>query len=194
MDESHRELLTRARPALQTAAGRTIEVLRSLPDGGAGVRIPGSDWTVREAAVHLITGATLAGDIATGMRSPVTAIDRAALAADNAQRIADIPESNPEILAGLLDEAVRRLLQLTGGRRGDEIVVWHGGRRIPLAQLVCVSLGEQLLHGADMATATGRPWAVEPDHARLVATAYAALDAGEFQLASLQGRTSWTWL
>ncbi len=167
MEPTNLTLLAEARTALDLMAGRMADLLRSLPD--LDVPIPGSEWTVRQAGVHLITGAALAGDIATGMPSPVPGLDPGTLATENAQRIADIPESNPETLAGLLGEAVQRLLEVTAGRSGHEMVLWHRGRRIELAHLMCISLGEVVLHGHDMATAGGRTWTVEPDHARLVA-------------------------
>lgn len=190
MDGTHPAFLAGARRALQRAAGRTADLLRSLP--GVDVPIPRSAWTVREAAVHLLTGTVLCADIATGMRSPVAGVAPDTLAADNAARIADIPESDPATLARLVEDAAERVVHVTAQRRGDETVVWHGGRAIPLAHLVAVCVGEHLLHGLDIAAATGRAWTVEPDDVRLVVAAYAAIDEGEFQLQSLQGRTAWT--
>jgi hypothetical protein len=191
MERNTPTLLGEGRVALRSAAAQTAGLLRSLRDVGVG--IPGSEWTVRDAAVHLVTGTALSSDIATGMPSPVAAVSPETLATENAQRIADIPESDPAVLADLLDGAVTRLLDVTERRRGDEPVVWHGGRPLHLVDLVGLSLGEQVLHGHDMAMAIGRHWTIEPAHARLVAAAYAAVDEGEFQLAALHGRTSWTW-
>jgi len=189
MDEADRIPLAESRRALPRAAGRVADLLRSLPD--LDIRIPRSDWTVREAGVHLLTGTTLCADIATGMPSPVPGLAEDTLAVENAARIADIPESDPDALARLLEDAVDRVLHVTVHRRGDEIVVWHGGRRIPLAHLVALCVGEQLLHGLDIAAATGRAWTIEPDHVRLVVSVYAAINEGEFRLESLRGRTSW---
>ncbi len=189
MDEPDPILLAEARRALQRATGRVADLLRSLPD--LDVSIPRSDWTVREAGAHLLTGTTLCADIATGMRSPVSGLARDTLAVENAARIADIPESDPAALARLLEDAVDRVLHVTAHRRGDEMVVWHGGRPIPLAHLLAICLGEQLLHGLDIAAATGRAWTIEPAHVRLVVSVYAAINEGEFQVESLRGRTSW---
>jgi hypothetical protein len=190
MDKREPMPLAEARPALRRAAGRTAALLRTLAD--LEVRVRRSEWTVRQAGVHLVTGTALYADIATGLRSPVPAFTRETLAADNSARIADIPESDPAILAVLLQQAADRVLLVTANRRGDEIVVWHGGRRISLGHLVCLCLGEHLLHSLDIAVATGRPWTLEPGDVGLVAAAYAAIDEEEFQLESLQGRTSWT--
>ena len=189
MDDRDPIPLVEARRALQRAAGRVADLLRSLSD--LDISIPRSEWTVREAGAHLLTGTTLCADIATGMQSPVPGLGPDTLAAENAARIADIPESDPATLARLLEDAIDRVLHVTVHRRGDETVVWHGGRRIPLAHLVALCLGEQLLHGLDIAVATGRAWTIEPCQVRLVVNAYAAIDEGEFQLESLRGRTSW---
>jgi len=182
--------LAESRVALNRAGGRAAGLLRTLSD--VNRRIPGSEWTVRQAAAHLLTGTVLCGDIATGLRSPVPDVARETLAAENAARIADIPESDPATLAGLVESAVDRLLAVTDGRRGDEPVVWHGGRRIALGHLVALCAGEHLLHGLDIAMATGRPWTVDPAHVRIVVAAYTAIDEEEFSLQALQRRTAWT--
>src|SRR2546421_4934391 len=118
MDEPDRFPLLEARRGLHRAAGRVADLLRSLPDLDG--KIPRSDWTVREAGVHLLTGTTLCADIATGMPSPVSGVDPYTLAAENAARIADIPESDPATLARLLEDAVDRVVHVTAQRRGDE--------------------------------------------------------------------------
>lgn len=173
-------VLAEARSALETVAGQTASLIRSIPDLARS--IPGSEWTVREAAVHLLTGTALSADIAAGMPSPVTSLAREAHARENTQRIADIPEANPETLARLAGDAVARFLEMTAGRQGHEEVLWHGGLRISLAHLVCVSLGEQVLHGHDMAVAVGSPWPIEQEHAQLVLHGYAPIHTGDFRL------------
>lgn len=176
-------VLVRARSALEHEGGRTAALVRSQFD--LDVPIPGSAWSVREAAVHLVTGTALAADIAAGMPSPVASLDPPALAAENAQRIADIPGGDPEVLAGLLGAETARLLAVTAGRGDDDEVLWHGGRRLGLGDLVCLSLGEQILHAHDMAGALGVRWPIRQDHARLVLHGYGRVDDGEFRLAPL---------
>ena len=181
MERMNLTLLAEARSAIHRMAARTADLLRSFPDLDGP--IPGSEWTVRQAAVHLITGATLVGDIATGMPSPVPGLDPDDSPPRTPSGSPTSPSPNPETLAGLL------------GRGGPapprgrpwaapaaEMVLWHGGRRIELTHLMCIGLGELVLHGHDMATAAGRTWTIEPDHARLVACGYAAVDEGEFRL------------
>lgn len=41
-----------------------------------------------------------------------------------------------------------------------------------LDALVCVYLGEVLLHGYDIATAVAAPWPIDPTHAQLILYGY----------------------
>lgn len=163
-------ILAQAQAALEAAARRNADLIRSLSD--LNVPIPGSDWTVRESAVHLVNYAGVSTDIADGMPSVVESVAKEPMAAENARRIADIPETDPEKVASLVTEAVARLLEATAGHPGDRRVVFHGGLPLDLADLVCIGLGEQVLHGYDIATAVGAPWPIDPLHAQLVLSGY----------------------
>jgi hypothetical protein len=144
---------------------------------------------VREAAIHLMTWPDTYGDIANGMPSPVESLEKAAFAAENAQRIADVPESDPDKLARLMVEGIERFLDTTAGRPGDQQVTWHCGFPIDLATLTSVLLSEQILHGFDMAKATGMPWPIDPDHARLIDVAMAPVFATVLNPATTRGLT-----
>lgn len=163
-------VLAPARSALEATARRTADIVRSLPDLHAP--IPGSAWTVREAAVHLVNLAGIYTEIADGIPSPIDSMTREALGNQNARRLGDIPESDPEKVAGLLTEAAAGLLEATARRSGDQAVVFHAGVSLDLTSLTCISLGEHLLHGYDIARAVGFPWPIDPLHARLVLSGY----------------------
>lgn len=163
-------VVAQARSALEATARRTADLIRSLPD--LSPPIPGSEWTVREAAVHLVNLAGIYTDIADGMPSPIESMTREALGGENARRVGDIPETDPEKVAGLLTEAVAGLLETTAYRSGDHRVVFHAGVSLDLASLVCVGLGEYILHGYDIARAVRFPWPIDPLHARLVLSGY----------------------
>jgi len=51
-------------------------------------------------------------------------------------------------------------------------VMLHCATRIYLADLACISLGEYLIHGYDVATTVDRPWPVLPHHAALALHGY----------------------
>jgi Mycothiol maleylpyruvate isomerase N-terminal domain/SCP-2 sterol transfer family len=163
-------VLSQARSALEVTARRTAQLIRSLPD--LDRRIPGSEWTVREAAVHLVNHAGLHTEIAEGLASPIASVTKEALAAENSARIADIPEAGGEKVASLLTDAVAGLLEATVNRSGHQPVQFHAGLSLDLAALACISLGEQILHGYDIATALGAPWPIEPAHADLAIHGY----------------------
>ena len=119
--------LAQARTALEATARQTAALIRSLPDLYAP--IPGSAWTVREAAVHLVSLAGIYTDIADGVPSPIESMTREALAKQNARRLGDIPESDPEKVAGLLTEAAAGFLEAAARRSGDQAVVFHAGAK-----------------------------------------------------------------
>jgi uncharacterized protein (TIGR03083 family) len=164
-------ILTAARAALDEQAQRTTDLIRSLP--GSAIPVPGSDWTIRELAVHLVLSASAYAEMATGSPSPLERLDKESVASLNAAIFADIPETDPGKLAILVLDAVERFLDATDGRAGDQPVNWHAGFRHNVAGLACIVLGEHLVHGYEIATATGRPWPIDPKQARLVVHAYA---------------------
>ena len=162
--------LAPARSALEAVGRRTADLIRSLPDLNRPVT--GSQWTVRETAAHLVSQAGVFTDVAAGMPSPIKGMTAAVLRDENARRLGDIPEGDPQKLAGLVGEAVAGLLEATDRRPGDVQVVFHGGLRLDLARLVCIALGEHLLHGYDIAATAAFPWPIDPEHARLVLFGY----------------------
>ena len=167
-----------ARAALETTAFRTADLLSSLPS--AIVPIPGSEWTVRDAAVHLAHYSALYAEIANGMRSPIEGPTdpkgrslhdgmryRDALALNSARRLADVPETDPERLASLVRDGARRLVDTTIGRSDEQPVSFHCGLPFTLAGVLCAALAEQIIHGHDIAGAVGRPSTIDPVHAAL---------------------------
>lgn len=181
-------VLPQARAAIEATARGTAELIRSLPD--LNVPIPGSEWTVREAAAHLINCTGQHRDIAEGTPSPVESLAPKAVAAANASRLADIPEGDPNKMAGLLTEAVAEFLEATAHRSGGQEVSFHAGLPVGLAALACISLGELVLHGYDMATAVGSPWPIDPRHAELVLDGYRAYFGGLIRPDAVGGLTA----
>ena len=127
---------------------------------------------MREAAVHLVNDLTLYTELATGTPSPFPTLEKEKHEVFVAQLIADIPETNPQKLGALMTASAEKFLAVTADRPGDQLVVFHGGLPFDLARLMCVALGEELLHGYDMARAVGRPWRIDPAHALLVLYGY----------------------
>lgn len=70
---------------------------------------------------------------------------------------------------------------------------FHAGLPFDLARLVCVALGEQLLHGYDVATAVGRPWPIDPAPAQPVLYGYGHRAVDGAGVGISPGSLSWGW-
>ena len=153
------EILNAARSALAEMSQKVTGLIRALPD--ASVPVPGSDWTVRDTAVHLVHSSRLYAELATGAPSPLPDLRKETIAAFCAEFIADIPETDPGKLAALVSDAYDGFLDVTAGRPGEQEVRYHAGLAYDLARLACVLLGEPVIHGYDMASALGQPWPID---------------------------------
>lgn len=163
-------VLTAARSAFEDTARSAASLVRSLPDTRAA--IPGSRWSVREAAVHLVNDATLYAELAGGAPSPIPSMEKAKHEIHIAHMLADIAEDDPMVLAELMTASADKWLAAVTDRPGDQEVIFHAGMRIDITGLMCIALGEELLHGYDITRAVGSPWPIDPGHALLVLYGY----------------------
>lgn len=166
-------------------AQRVATLIGSLPDAAAPIR-PGT-WTVREAAVHLAVEANHCVEVTHGAPSP--AMTNAEFNTLSEARIADIPETDPHKLSEILSEASASLLHATGGRGGDQPVTYYG---LPcsLAQMMGIELAEWLLHGYDIAKATGLPWPIDPFQAQVSLHGYGTFIAACVRPKVARGHTA----
>lgn len=165
--------LRAGRAALEAAAARVAALVAAAPD--SSLPIPGSAWTVRDAAVHIAGGGHRYAALARGATSPVTHLDAEVMAARARALIDGEPEADPARLGEMVAAGFADLLTATASCSGDEVVAYHCGTRPDMARLVGISLGEALLHGYDLATALGVPWPVEGAEAGLVVRGYRVL-------------------
>jgi hypothetical protein len=163
-------ILEFGRSAIAAVGADVAALLRSADR--SDIPIPGAEWTIREAAVHLVNFSAVNADVAAGMPSTRLSVEKEDVAEDNLRRIADVPETDPDKLAGLVLDGVDRFLEATAGRSGDVEVIWHCGLKLGLAELAGVELAELVLHGYDMAVAVGYPWPIDPLHALIVLNGY----------------------
>jgi len=169
------ETFTLTRQAVAAATTRTAEFVAAVEDPFAPV--PNSTWAQRDIAAHLIVVAGLYADVVQGTPLPIENLEPAYLAAESARRNADIAEHDPVKLARLLSDTVERFLDAIAGLPGDFEVTFQGGFPLTVAGVAGVLLGEELLHGYDLAVALGRPWPIAAGDAALVLAAYAPLFA-----------------
>ena len=170
MDET--QILHAGRAVLESVADRLAALLETLPSASTPVS---ARWTVRDAAAHLICSASLYAELAVGAGAPYPQFSPSAVGEANAARIADIADTDPRTLAKGLTTAVAEFLDATAARRGDTTVCWHGDITLTLAELTGLLVGEQLVHGYDIAAATGIPWSISVDDAALAFVGYRAV-------------------
>lgn len=143
-------------------------VVALLEEAGAAVAtpIPDSEWTVADAAAHLVTGARLYSEFLGGAPSPIT--DMTETAAANQARMAEYEPRDVATLARDLRAAGDELAQAYFADDPDRMLAWHTGLKISARHTAQVLLGELLLHGWDMARALKKPWPIDKADAALV--------------------------
>ena len=164
--------LRTARAALSVVSARTADLVALAPD--TDVAIPGSSWSVREAAVHLaVVGFRYAGMVH-GEHIQFASSTPDECARRNDELNADIPESRPIQLAAHLRDGAAGLLAATATCTDAREVLFDGGVTLRAGQLVGIAVAEHLLHGYDMAVAIGKPWPIDPGHAAVGLIGYDA--------------------
>lgn len=154
-----------ARRALVDQTPRTMALLVGITD--PSIPIPGSEWTVGEAAAHLAIGAEGYSEYARGLerRNPVELGD---VPGSHRRALDAMPERDGRKLAEMLEAGIEVFLDATDGRSADDRLRWHGDMTLSCVTTTCTLLGEQLLHGWDIAQTHHAPWDIGPAAARLV--------------------------
>jgi uncharacterized protein (TIGR03083 family) len=163
--------------ALRQAADKTSGLLGSISDSRGNAPAPGLAWTVAETAAHLVALLRQSAAFASGARDG--AAERAALpssggvgerlALGNARELDRLGERRIPVLRQLLESSVDEYATVIAGRRDGGLVETLFGPEDP-ATMTAALVGEQLVHGFDLARAVGRRWPIDPDAARLTLT------------------------
>jgi Mycothiol maleylpyruvate isomerase N-terminal domain len=168
-----------ARRELRTLVPR----LEALVAGADPCRpVPGLDWTAGQVIAHLTVVAraftdALRGDgerwteLMPGM--PAGTLFRERLAAANSHVLAQLETGRLDGWGDQLAEAYAGLLaaadETAAGPDRESLAPWYGsGFTLPTRTFVALALAESLVHGLDIARATGRKWALPADAARVV--------------------------
>jgi uncharacterized protein (TIGR03083 family) len=164
-----------ARAAICTATGRFTALLRATDD--IERRAAGTDWTIAQTAAHVSI-------VLTAFSAAITAEPQALthdqylqanfptrLAAANAVTISMVDHSEAEPLAELITAGAQRFLELVAA--ADPTMQcdtpWYGPARTRTPDcLTALALGELTVHGYDVASATGQPWPISAEHAKLI--------------------------
>lgn len=174
--------LDEARSRLASVGRQTTELFASIGDSAPPV--PGLAWNVGEVGAHIAVVLRGYTEAAKGDQSLVEALISAGatfperLSAITAGTLAAEPGRDPKELSVLIRQRVETFLADTAGRAGDERVstpFYGDGASLSLATATAMLVGEQVIHGYDVAAATDRPWTIEVDDANLMLRAISSM-------------------
>ena len=149
--------------ALDDAAGRFTALLRRVEDGS--VRAIG-DWTIGDVAAHMTHGFTqVYPAIVRGLGSPVTST--AGIARMTDAYLSANPERDPQLLAGRIDEGHAEFQDSMRQLSPESELTWHAQIVLPVTTMAAIVLAEVLIHGHDVAVASGHQWVIDADSARI---------------------------
>jgi uncharacterized protein (TIGR03083 family) len=159
--------------ALRDAVARSAALWREIdkPDAPA----PGLKWTAAETAAHVVgdlrdyTQALTrhANGYMTHANRPTESPSRLS-AMVNARHLDEVPERNLHRLADMLEAAAAAYLDAAASADTRADIATPNGLVIGPSTMACLLLGEQLIHGLDIARAAGLPWTIGAADALLV--------------------------
>ncbi len=170
MDQN--QILEEARRSLASTSRRLADLVTTAPD--LSPLAMGLEWNLQQVTAHIITGTNWAAEFIKGNTSGLPTLDPAVIGPVLDQMIADFPESDPAKLGRLLLDAEDALLEALSAQPGDRPML-HAGLPFTVAQFACTMLGDQMLHGYEMAAAIGRPWPIDTPDALLILEAHLPL-------------------
>lgn len=169
MDQAARQDVQRALPeGLGRAIRRTGNDIAAVLDGVAHTRsaVPGSQWTVGEAAAHLALANELMADLALGTERPYGDGTPQSLAAANAESLAGFGERRAEPLAAMITEQAARAVDALAATADGPAPVTPLGR-MDRSVLASYLLTHMLGHGYDLARALRRPHMIDAERVAL---------------------------
>ena len=157
--------LDRVEPALGRAAARFRDMAVSAHYPNA--KVPGTEWTIQDVTAHV---ASVVTRYAEGPEGGGTWAERPAdLAGINQRSIEVLGGVAMEELGARIDRDVATLIaQVRSYGDPPPSFRFHGGEEVRADTGLGILLGELLVHGWDIARATGRPWPIDPADAELV--------------------------
>jgi hypothetical protein len=152
------------------SALRLADLVHSLDEREASSPVPVLDWTAIETAAHVVN---LYGRGLGDMRRSLTPAGTAEL---NATCLAEYTERDPILVADrIAADAAMVWDEMLPMLPDDLEVPFHAGAHSTVVPIMGVLLMEMVVHGRDIALATGRTWAVTDDDAWCALSAVAPL-------------------
>jgi len=157
------DTLARVREALREVVPGLVALVRGVPDPDAASI---GTWTVGDVAAHLSHSFRADTDALAGRPVPDAIVTKAGIAEATAKLLAEDDERDPAVLADRIT-ALAGEFDEVASRAQSAAVAWLQGVRLPASAVAGHLLEECLVHGHDIATATGRPWRIRRHHALL---------------------------
>jgi hypothetical protein len=157
------DVLATARAALRDVVPGLVALVRSVPDADS---VSVGTWTVGDVAAHLSHVFRFDTDAVAGRPVPEAIVTPAGMADVNAKMLAEDGERDPAVLADRIGALANEFDDVASRSRAGT-VDWLQGVRLPPSAVACHLLEECLIHGHDIARATGRPWSIQCHHALL---------------------------
>lgn len=163
-----------ATSSLLAAAHRTAALVTSVDD----IELPlaSSSWTLGETATHLAVALRGFAASAAGADVPIGRLPEGLgfserVAAMNALTIGAEPKRDAVKAGQAIEEGALAFAAATQDLPPDRAIAtpWYGeAESLTVAEATALLLGEQLVHGYDIAATAGRQWPITADDARLV--------------------------
>jgi hypothetical protein len=161
--------------ALRAAAGRVGELLSGVD---ADAPVPGLAWTAAETAAHMVGelrdyGQALTRHTNGYLTHPNPTEDSPSRmgALVNARQLTEVTERNMSRLAVLLENAVLAYLAAAEAAADTARIPIANGLMLNPSTMTSLLLGEQVIHGLDIARAAKLRWDIAPRDALLVVPA-----------------------
>lgn len=141
---------------------RLVALLRTDIDPDLHVS---EDWTVRDVALHLVTGLEFYQGMAAGAPSPLAEVTD--VAGKNASLLAEAARDDEDLrgLAGEVEMAWASMREILCAQPSDTMFTWHAAERLPISAMVGMMIGEAEVHGYDVARAARIPWLITAETA-----------------------------
>ena len=150
--------------ALQTAVPRFTSLSRGVADPTA--RAVGA-WSAGDVASHVASVFENYVSMVEGS-DPVLAASTAEIGRINATWLQNDTERDPRAAAARIEASFERLMERLRGAGEDRPIGWHAGLTLPLSTVLCLALGEVLVHGHDIGSASKGQWVIPSAEARTV--------------------------
>jgi len=117
-------------------------------------------WRVGDVAAHVAAGASALPQMAAGDGSPYRSATVEGIAESNDRLKAEIDTHNIQALVDRIRLGAKALTNAALAQHGDPAVPHHAGIPVPVSAVLGLAVGEALVHGYDIAHASGRPWRI----------------------------------